>query len=284
MDGNGPGPAASMSFTISAFYKFVEIADIAALRAVLLERGRALDVKGTVLVAPEGINATVSGSDSSVRELLSFIRSDARFAGMTSKESFAAAPPFNRLRVRLKREIVAMGVPKVKPAETTGTLVPPPRWNDLLADPDIILVDTRNDYEVEIGSFTGALNPRTQSFQEFPAYVNTKLATKRDAKIAMFCTGGIRCEKASSYLLSLGFSEVFQLDGGILKYLETVPAEESLWEGECFVFDHRVAVKTGVIPGSYRLCNGCGKPMPKSAQADARCADCEALHPRKGDA
>lgn len=250
-----------MNQVVATFYKFLPLTDYRDLRQPLLEFCQQQQIKGTILLAAEGINATIAGSRSSIDALLAHLRSDPRFADLEAKESVADKPPFARLKVRLKQEIVTLGVPTVDPTDRVGTYVKPQDWNQLIADPDVLLVDTRNDYEVEIGTFRGAIDPQTHSFTEFPDYVQTHLDPQQHKKVALFCTGGIRCEKATSYLLSQGFEEVYHLQGGILKYLEEVPASESLWEGECFVFDDRVAVKHGLEPGSHQLCWGCGHPL-----------------------
>ncbi|MCH8031007.1 MAG: rhodanese-related sulfurtransferase, partial [Bacteroidetes bacterium] len=209
----------------------------------------------------EGINGTMAGPPEGVRNVLEFLKSDERLADLEHKESHAEEPPFYRMKVRLKREIVTMGVPEVNPNETVGIYVIPEDWNDLISDPDVVLVDVRNDYEVAIGTFKGAINPNTKSFRELPAWLREQFAGREKTKVAMFCTGGIRCEKSTAFLRSEGFEEVYHLQGGILKYLETVPEKESLWEGECFVFDQRVAVKHGLEQGSYDQCFACRMPI-----------------------
>jgi UPF0176 protein len=250
-----------MNQVIITFYKFVPLSDYRDVRESLLALCQQQQIKGTILLAAEGINATIAGTRSSIDAILGHLRADPRFADLEHKESLAAKPPFGRLKVRLKKEIVTLGVPTVNPLDRVGTYVKPQDWNQLIAAPDVLLVDTRNDYEVEIGTFRGAIDPGTHSFTEFPNYVNSHLDPQQHKKVALFCTGGIRCEKATSYLLAQGFEEVYHLQGGILKYLEEVPATESLWEGECFVFDDRVAVKQGLEIGSYQLCWGCGHPL-----------------------
>jgi UPF0176 protein len=249
-----------MSFAIATFYRFVSLPDYTALQAPLREKCQALGIKGSILLAAEGINATVTGSRQALDELLAYLGQDPRLAGLEPKWSEADTWPFKRLKVRLKREIVTLGVP-VDPTQRVGQYVKPEAWNALISDPEVLLLDTRNGYEVKIGSFKGAIDPQTASFSEFPAYVQRQLDPQTHRKVAMFCTGGIRCEKASAYLLDQGFEQVYHLEGGILKYLEQVPAEESLWEGECFVFDQRVAVEEGVQTGHYAMCMGCGEPV-----------------------
>jgi UPF0176 protein len=248
-------------FHVVTFYKFVNLPDAVVWQDKLQERCMVHDLKGTILLATEGINATVAGSKPGVEALLAYIQSDLRFADLEYKESIVDDPPFNRLKVKVKSEIVTLGILDVNPAEQVGTYVTPDQWNELIADPDVIVIDTRNQYEVEIGSFSGAENPQLDSFRQFPEYARSHLDPDQHKKVAMFCTGGIRCEKATSFLLNQGFQEVYHLKGGILKYLEDIPPEQSLWQGECFVFDQRVAVKHGVEPGSYDLCRGCGQPL-----------------------
>ncbi len=269
-----------MNLTVSAFYKFVEIADPAGLRSLILEQCSARRLFGSILLAPEGINGTISGEIQNLSGFFAWLRSDSRFADLVTKESPSSMHPFRRLKVRLKREIVTLDAPDANPARAVGTYVPPEDWNVLVEDPDVVLIDTRNAYEVRIGTFKGAIDPKTRSFRQFPAFVRDNLDPERHPKIAMFCTGGIRCEKASSYLLSQGFKEVYHLEGGILKYLETVPKEKSLWQGECFVFDERVALGHGVALGSHGMCRACGTPIPlgdgepSAAEAELRCEDC----------
>lgn len=262
-----------MSVTVSTFYKFAAIADPSAFRESVRAIAREAAIKGTILIAPEGINATIAGADDRVRRVLSWLRSDPRFSDLVSKESYAETEPFGRLKVRLKREIVTLRRPEADPSKRVGTYVAPRDWNALIADPDVIVVDTRNAYEVAVGSFPGAIDPITRTFGEFPDFVATRLDPEKHKRVAMFCTGGIRCEKASAYMLSQGFPEVYHLEGGILKYLETVPPEDSLWQGECFVFDERVALEHGVKPGSHTLCRRCGSAVPAGSER-AHAASC----------
>lgn len=250
-----------MSLRVVTFYKFVSLPDCADLQPIILQRCREAGIKGTILLAQEGINGTIAGTWDAIDRILAFLKTDPRLADLAPKESTAATLPFERMKVKVKREIVTLGQPQVNPAERVGTYVSPQEWNDLIADPEVLVLDTRNDYEVKIGSFKHAVNPETSSFREFPEYVEQHLDPTKHKKVAMFCTGGIRCEKASSYLLSHGFQQVYHLRGGILKYLEEVPAQESLWQGECFVFDERVAVQPGLQPGTYDLCGSCGHPI-----------------------
>lgn len=244
------------SFVIATFYKFVSLPDHAEIREPLAAFCRAHDVKGSILLAEEGINATVAGPRQGIDAVLNRLRSDSRLSDLLVKESYADFQPFLRMKVRLKKEIVTLRQ-DVTPTKLVGEYVPPAKWNTLISDPDVILIDTRNDFEVQIGSFEGAINPKTDSFSEFADYVADKLDPARDKKVAMFCTGGIRCEKATSYLLKNGFENVYHLQGGILNYLAQVPEEETMWHGECFVFDNRVTVDHQLNPGSFLLCHNC---------------------------
>lgn len=246
---------------VAALYKFVRLDDCAALRLPLLAQCNAADVMGTLLLASEGINGTIAGTRSGIDQVLAYLRSDMRLADLEHKESYADHPPFYRMKVKLKKEIVTMGVAGINPTELAGQYVKPQDWNALIRDSDVLLIDTRNDYEVGVGTFKGAVDPHITTFRDFPEYVKNNLDAKKQPRVAMFCTGGIRCEKASAYMLQQGFAEVYHLQGGILKYLENVPAQESLWQGECFVFDQRVAVGQGLSPGHYELCYGCSRPI-----------------------
>jgi UPF0176 protein len=254
-------PEAEHKYLTAALYKFVELPDFAALQPNIHAACAAHHIKGTILLAREGINGTIAGLPVDIHAVLDYLRQDPRFADLEHKESYADTHPFYRMKVKLKKEIVTMGVPSVNPNNTVGTYVKPEDWNALISDPDVILLDTRNDYEVHIGTFKGAADPKTKTFREFPEYVAQNLDKTKHKKVAMFCTGGIRCEKASSYMLEQGFDEVYHLQGGILKYLETVPEAESLWQGECFVFDQRVAVKHGLEVGEYDQCYACRMPL-----------------------
>lgn len=268
-----------MPVTVSTFYKFVAVADCEALRVSLLDLCRSRAVLGTILIAREGLNATISGADADVRAVLAWLRADDRFGDLESKESYAPNQPFRRLKVKVKPEIVTFGAPEADPSSRVGTYVKPDDWNTLIARDDVVLIDARNSYEVAIGSFEGARDPGTRVFSEFRAYARDNLDPARMPKVAMFCTGGIRCEKASSYLLGLGFSEVFHLEGGILKYLETVPPEDSLWRGECFVFDDRVALGAGVKLGTHTRCPECGAPIkPLGEPAACLCGGVPSSH------
>ena len=248
-------------FVVAALYKFVALPDYRSLREPLLDCCLRAGVKGTLLLAEEGINGTVAGSRDGIDQVLSHLRADPRLVDIDHKESFDNEQPFYRMKVKLKKEIVTMGVENIDPNQVVGSYVKPADWNALISDPEVLLIDTRNDYEVKIGSFKGAVNPDTATFREFPDYVRRHYDPAQHKKVAMFCTGGIRCEKASSFMKQEGFDEVFHLEGGILKYLEEVQPEESLWQGECFVFDNRVAVSHGLKPGSFELCHGCRQPI-----------------------
>ncbi|MDI1361258.1 rhodanese-related sulfurtransferase [Methylotenera sp.] len=252
-------------YLTAALYKFVSLPNYKLLQAPILEACVTNNIKGTLLLAEEGINGTIAGLPQDIHNLLNFLRSDAIFgncfADLEYKESFASEHPFYRMKVKLKKEIVTLGVPGVSPTKKVGTYVKPEDWNALISDPDVILIDTRNDYEVDIGTFKGAIDPKTTTFREFPEYVAEHFDKTKHKKVAMFCTGGIRCEKASSYMMDQGFEEVYHLQGGILKYLETVPEAESMWEGECFVFDQRVAVKHNLEVGEFDQCYACRHPL-----------------------
>ncbi|AHK16129.1 MULTISPECIES: rhodanese-related sulfurtransferase [Thalassolituus] len=248
-------------FVVCAMYKFVTLNDFELLQKPLLDEMLRLDVKGTLLLANEGINGTVAGSREGIDALLDYLRRDERLADVGTKESFDDEMPFYRTKVKLKKEIVTMGVEGIDPKRVVGTYVKPKDWNALISDPDVILVDTRNDYEVGIGTFKGALDPNTKTFREFPQYVKENLDPQKHKKVAMFCTGGIRCEKSTAYLKEQGFDEVYHLEGGILKYLEEVPKEETMWEGECFVFDNRVTVDHDLQKGHFDQCHACRRPI-----------------------
>lgn len=250
-----------MKYVIAALYHFTDLPDYRALKSPLLQLCEAQGLKGSILLAAEGINGTVSGTRNGIDALLAWLGRDTRFNGISIKESWDTEQPFYRMKVKLKKEIVTLGVDGVSPLARVGTYVAPEQWNALISDPEVLVIDTRNHYEVAVGRFRGALDPATGSFTEFPEYVERHLDPKKHKKIAMYCTGGIRCEKATSYMLDAGFDEVYHLQGGILKYLETIPKEESLWEGECFVFDNRVTVDHRLAPGSYDQCHGCRNPI-----------------------
>ena len=252
-------------YTIAAFYKFVHLPDFRARRPALLEHCLRHGAKGTVLLASEGINGTLAGSRAGVTKILEYLRADPRLADLTHKESCAARCPFHRMRVKLRRELVSLGMPDLAVEQRRGRHVEPEEWNTVLASPDTLTLDVRNHYESDIGSFRNATAPRTTNFREFPEYVDRHLDPAQHPRIAMFCTGGIRCEKASSYLLSRGFKEVLQLRGGILNYLEKIDRDQSLWQGDCFVFDGRVSVNHELAEGQYRQCFACRRPLAEDA-------------------
>ena len=253
------------AITVTAFYKFVALPDFEELRPEILALCRRNDVMGTILLAAEGINGTIAGPAEGIANVLAGLQSDSRLAGLEHKESYCDENPFYRLKVRPKREIVTMGVDEIDAARDAGTHVEPEDWNGLIADPSTVVIDTRNDYEVAIGTFRDAIDPGTVNFRDFPDWFRANRDRfSKDQRFAMFCTGGIRCEKATAFLKAEGYEDVFHLKGGILKYLETVPEEESLWEGQCFVFDNRVSVGHGLKPGPYDLCHACRHPISEA--------------------
>jgi len=252
---------------VVALYKFVTLENYPDLRQPLLDVMLENGVKGTLLLAREGINGTIAGLRAGMDAVLGWLRSDPRLSDLDHKESLCDEMPFYRTKVKLKKEIVTIGVEGVNPNEKVGTYVEPADWNALISDPEVLLIDTRNDYEVSIGTFEGAIDPQTRSFREFPEYVKAHYDPAKHKKVAMFCTGGIRCEKASSYMLQQGFDEVFHLKGGILKYFEEVPLEQSRWNGECFVFDNRVTVRHDLAPGSFDQCHACRHPISAEEKA-----------------
>ena len=253
------------AYLTTAMYHFVSLPHFEKLREPLLNFCVSKNIKGTLLLAYEGINGTLAGPEKSILELLNYLKTDplfeGNFKGLGHKESWSDKHPFYRMKVKLKKEIVTLGIPGVSPTKVVGKYVKPQDWNTIISDPEVVLIDTRNDYEYTIGSFKNAINPKTNTFREFPEYVKTHFDPKKHKKVAMFCTGGIRCEKASSYMMNEGFNEVYHLEGGILKYLEEVKPEESLWQGECFVFDQRVAIKHGLEVGEYDQCYACRYPL-----------------------
>ena len=253
--------SARIMITIAALYHFTRFADPAAVRAPLLDLCLAQGVKGSLLLAGEGVNGTIAGPRAGIDAVLAHLRALPGCDGLEWKESYSETMPFGRMKVRLKREIVTMGVPDVDPKARVGHYVSAAEWNDLISDPDVAVIDTRNDYEVAIGTFQGAVDPATRSFREFPKWWEMNRDRFHNKRIAMFCTGGIRCEKSTNYLLSQGVKDVFHLKGGILKYLEEVPAEQSLWNGECYVFDARVSVGHGLVPGHNESCGACRRPV-----------------------
>ncbi len=282
-------------FLTAALYKFVELPDHADLQGPLLELCQRHKVKGTLLLAGEGINGTIAGAPDDVHAVLGWLRSDVRMVDLEHKEAWTDVAPFHRLKVRLKAEIVTMHVDGLQPARMAGTYVKPEDWNALISDPEVVVIDTRNDYEVTIGSFDGAHDPRTRSFSELPAWLESQsgpgqlldAGDGRKRRVAMFCTGGIRCEKSTALLRMRGFDEVYHLQGGILKYLETVAPEDSLWRGQCFVFDERVSVGHGLEPGGLTLCRSCRRPLEAQDMASPHYQEgvsCAACYARRDEA
>ncbi|NCP64693.1 MAG: rhodanese-related sulfurtransferase [Paraglaciecola sp.] len=271
-------------FVVCALYKFVTLENFAEMQKPLLRFMEERNIKGTLLLAHEGINGTVSGTRETIDELLAQLNADPRINPISHKESLDDTQPFHRIKVKLKKEIVTMGVEGIDPRRTVGTYVQPADWNALIANPDVTVIDTRNDYEIEIGTFKRAINPKTASFREFPEYVKNHLDPTKNKKVAMFCTGGIRCEKSTAYLKEQGFDEVYHLAGGILKYLEEVPQAESLWQGDCFVFDNRVAVNHDLQKSHYDQCYGCRLPITEEDklspdyESGVSCPKCKGTH------
>ena len=250
---------------IISFYKFVTILDLEELKIQIENICSMFETKGTILIAPEGINGTIEGSKNNIKKFLETLKNNKKFSDIIPKYSYSSKDSFNRMKVRLKKEIVTIGNTEVNPNKYIGKYIEPNDWNELISDPNTILIDTRNEYEVAIGTFKGAINPKTKSFRDLPNWIKNNLENEddnyKDKKIAMFCTGGIRCEKSTSYLVQKGFTNVSHLKGGILKYLENIPKKKSLWDGECFVFDQRVSVAEELKPGSYLMCHGCRMPL-----------------------
>ena len=271
-------------YIVCALYKFVTLENYEAMRQPLLDAMLENHIKGTLLLAAEGINGTISGPREGIDNLLAYLNADVRINPVSSKESLHDDAPFYRTKVKLKKEIVTLGVEGIDPLKTVGTYVKPQEWNALISDPDVTVIDTRNDYEIEIGSFKHAIDPKTQTFREFPEYVKEHLDPSKNKKVAMFCTGGIRCEKSTAYLKEQGFDEVYHLEGGILQYLEDVPKEESLWEGDCFVFDNRVAVNHDLEKSIYDQCYACRLPITAEDklsvefEAGVSCPKCAGTH------
>ncbi|MGI1679633.1 MAG: rhodanese-related sulfurtransferase [Cellvibrionaceae bacterium] len=260
----------SPTIVVCALYKFVELENFESLREPLRKEMERLEVRGTLLLAREGINGTIAGSRESIDSILTWLNKDPNLSNIDTKESYTDTPPFKRSKVKLKKEIVTMGVEGIDPKRSVGTYIDPTEWNDLISDPEVLLIDTRNDYEVEVGTFKNAVNPNTTTFREFPEYVKNHLNPEKHKKVAMFCTGGIRCEKSTAYLKEQGFDEVFHLKGGVLKYLENVPEEKSLWKGECFVFDDRVTVNHNLEKGHYDQCFACRLPITEEDKASEK--------------
>ncbi len=255
------------SYVVAALYKFVSVPAYKELQEPLVRFCKEEGIKGTLLLAYEGVNGTVAGTRQAIDALLRYLMAIPEFKGIEYKESYVGEQPFYRMKVKLKKEIVTLGVDGIDPNDVVGTYVKPTEWNRLISDPNVVVVDTRNYYEYEIGTFEGAVNPETDTFREFPEYVEKNMNPKEHKKVAMFCTGGIRCEKSTAFMKQQGFEEVYHLQGGILKYLEEVPQEQSLWKGECFVFDNRVAVNHKLEKGRYALCHGCRHPITEDDMA-----------------
>lgn len=275
---------------VAALYRFTRFTDCATLRGPLQRLCQERGVFGTLLLAPEGINGTIAGSSDGIADVLEHIRGLQDCADLDVKFSSAATMPFYRMKVRVKREIVTMGQPDIDPRASVGTYVEAQNWNELISDPDTILIDTRNEYEVAVGTFDGAINPSTASFREFPDWFRKErerlLGSGKQPKVAMFCTGGIRCEKSTAFLKQEGVEDVYHLKGGILKYLETISEEDSLWRGECFVFDQRVSVGHGLVEGTHELCHACRRPLsPEDLRSELYEAgvSCPACHAERTD-
>jgi UPF0176 protein len=275
---------------VAALYKFAAFDDCAAIRNPLATLCNSYGIKGTLLIAPEGINGTIAGTDHTIATVLSHIRALPGCANVDVKFSRAPTIPFHRMKVRIKREIVTMGQPGIDPLASVGTYVAPQDWNALISDPDTIVIDTRNDYEVAVGTFARAIDPKTTTFRDFPAWFRNErqrlLGQGKPPRVAMFCTGGIRCEKSTAFLKAEGVDDVYHLQGGILRYLETVAAKDSLWQGECFVFDQRVSVGHGLVPGSYHLCHACRRPLDDEQRASPLYEEgvsCPACHAERSD-
>ena len=250
-----------MEQTVATFYQFAQLPACWDWQKKLRTRCKKFNVLGTIILAEEGINATISSSVDGIAAIMDFIKEDPRFSNLTYRLSITPRQTFYRIRVAVRDEIVTLGDSSINPNEQVGKYVEPENWNDIITDPEITVIDTRNDYEIEIGSFKNAVDPDTQTFGQWDEYVEKKLSDQKEKKIAMFCTGGIRCEKASSHLIKKGFKEVYHLKGGILNYLEKIEPENSLWDGECFVFDHRVSVVHGLKDGNAKICFGCRWPL-----------------------
>ncbi|WOO40769.1 rhodanese-related sulfurtransferase [Rubellicoccus peritrichatus] len=276
------------SFRVAALYKFVPLEDFEAMKKPFLKQGNALGILGTILLASEGINGTIAGTDEGIEAMLAFLREDPRLNDLEAKFAHCQLRPFDKFKVKLKEEIVRMGVPGIDPLKNVGKYVEPKDWNALIEDPEVIVIDTRNHYETLVGKFKNAVDPDTNDFRHFPEWVTQNLDPEKHKKVAMYCTGGIRCEKSTSLLVQQGFEEVYHLKGGILKYLEEVDPEDSIWEGDCFVFDERIAVNEKLEPGDYLLCEHCQgavsledrkSPLYKEGECCPHCY----TRPRKGE-
>jgi UPF0176 protein len=283
-----PSPPGRQAITVAALYRFTRFAEFAGMRAPLESICSEHGVRGTLLLAPEGINGTIAGSSEGIAGVLEYIRRLPECADLDVKLSSASTMPFHRMKVRVKREIVTMGEPHIDPRASAGAYVEAEEWNALISDPDTVVIDTRNAYEVTVGTFEGAVDPKTTSFREFPAWFRNArerlLGSGRQPRVAMFCTGGIRCEKSTAFLRQEGVEEVYHLKGGILKYLETVPEDESLWRGECFVFDQRVTIGHGLALGTHELCHACRRPVSAEDLASPlyeRGVSCAVCHPER---
>ncbi len=276
-----------MNWKVAAFYKFTPLQNLEEWQTRIKEQCAKYGVCGTILLAHEGINSTCAAKPENMDAFIAWLGAHSEFEGWEFKYSSAEQQPFKRMKVRLKKEIVTIHDDETDPTKIVGTYVAPKDWNEVISDPETIVIDTRNDYEVEIGTFKGAIDPKTVKFNDFPQWVKDHLDPEKHKKVAMFCTGGIRCEKASSYMRKEGFEEVYHLKGGILQYMEDVPAEESLWEGECFVFDERVTIKHGLEEGSYTMCYGCGKFITKDTldhpdyAPGIHCPSCKGTHSKE---
>ncbi len=284
-------PYKAPMWTVAAFYRFVELTDLPKLQAALKDACAENDICGTILIAPEGVNGTIAGVGEKLDNIIAVLDAHTRITSGELKYSTSTGKPFLRMKVRMKKEIITMAAPEANPTIKVGKYVEAEDWNALIADPDVTLIDTRNDYETAVGIFKGAINPDIQKFTDFKDFVAQKMDPAKQKKVAMFCTGGIRCEKASAYMLAHGFEEVYHLKGGILKYLETVPADQSQWDGECFVFDRRVAVGHGLAEGNHDICYGCRFPLKPGDKETSQyeegvsCPRCHAdLTPHKIDA
>jgi len=274
------------TITICSLYKFVRLDAFEALREPLSNKMVSVNIKGTLLLAAEGINGTIAGPQVGINKVMAFLSEQPGLDNISHKESYSHENPFHRTKVKLKKEIVTMGIEGIDPNQVVGTYVKPKDWNALISDPEVLLVDTRNDYEIEIGTFKNAINPNTETFREFPAYVEKNLDKNKHKKVAMYCTGGIRCEKSTAYLKEQGFEEVYHLEGGILKYLEEVPSTETMWEGECFVFDGRVAVNHELEQGKYDQCFACRFPLTeaeKESEHYVKGVSCHRCHDKVTD-